>query len=36
VKTERVVLTACHPLHSAAERYVVFAKLAEVAPGDDA
>jgi sortase A len=24
---ERIVLTACHPLYSAAERYVVFAKL---------
>ncbi len=24
---ERVVLTACHPLYSAAERFVVFAKL---------
>ena len=24
---ERVVLTACHPLYSAAERFVVFARL---------
>lgn len=35
VKTERVVLTACHPLHSAAKRYVVFGRLAEVTPRDD-
>ncbi|MDP9187767.1 MAG: sortase [Actinomycetota bacterium] len=27
---ERVVLTACHPLYSAAQRYVVFAKLKEI------
>jgi sortase A len=27
VGRERLVLTACHPLHSAAERYVVFADL---------
>lgn len=27
---ERVVLTACHPLYSAAQRYVVFAKLATI------
>jgi sortase A len=27
VGRERLVLTACHPLHSAAERYVVFAEL---------
>lgn len=27
---ERLVLTACHPLYSAAERYVVFAKLKEI------
>ena len=27
---ERLVLTACHPLYSAAERYVVFARLADV------
>jgi sortase A len=27
---ERLVLTACHPLYSAAQRYVVFGKLSEV------
>lgn len=27
---ERVVLTACHPLYSAAQRYVVYAELAEI------
>jgi sortase A len=27
---EQVVLTACHPLYSAAERYAVFAKLREI------
>ena len=27
---ERLVLTTCHPLYSAAERYVVYAKLDEV------
>jgi sortase A len=27
VGRERLVLTACHPLHSAAQRYVVFAEL---------
>jgi sortase A len=27
---ERVVLTACHPLYSAAQRYAVFARLADV------
>jgi sortase (surface protein transpeptidase) len=27
---ERVVLTACHPLYSAAKRIVVFAWLARV------
>jgi sortase A len=32
VGRERLVLTACHPLHSAARRYVVFAELAEVGP----
>lgn len=34
---ERLVLTACHPLYSAAQRYVVSARLAEVTfftPGD--
>ena len=31
---EQVVLSACHPLYSAAQRYVVFARLASVAlPG---
>ncbi len=29
---ERLVLTACHPLYSAAQRIVVFARLAEVEP----
>ena len=28
---DRLVLTACHPLYSAAERYAVFAKLKSVA-----
>jgi sortase A len=28
----RVVLTACHPLYSAAKRIVVFARLAGVQP----
>ena len=27
---ERLVLTACHPLHSAAQRWAVFAKLARI------
>lgn len=27
---ERLVLTACHPVYSAAERYVVFAKLSAI------
>jgi sortase A len=27
---ERLVLTACHPLHSAAQRWAIFAKLARV------
>jgi sortase A len=34
---ERLVLTACHPLYSAAQRWAVFARLTEVslfAPGD--
>ena len=34
---DRLVLTACHPLYSAAQRYAQFAKLKEVtlfAPGD--
>jgi sortase A len=29
---ERVVLTACHPLHSAAQRYVITARLIDVEP----
>jgi sortase A len=29
---ERLVLTACHPLYSAAQRYAVFADLARVEP----
>jgi sortase A len=32
VKYDRLVLTACHPLYSAAKRIVVFAKLADAAP----
>jgi sortase A len=34
---DRLVLTACHPLYSAAERWAVFARLVEInlfAPGD--
>ena len=27
---DRVVLTACHPLYSAAQRYAIFAKLSEI------
>ena len=27
---ERLVLTACHPLYSAAQRYVIFAKLSRI------
>ncbi len=27
---DRVVLTACHPLYSAAQRYAVFAKLTDI------
>jgi len=30
---ERLVLTACHPLYSAAERWAVFAKLTNISPG---
>ena len=30
VGSERLVLTACHPLYSAAQRYVVFAELSDV------
>ncbi len=29
---ERLVLTACHPLYSAAERWAVFARLADAEP----
>jgi sortase A len=29
---EQLVLTACHPLHSASHRYVVFARLASTTP----
>jgi sortase A len=29
---DRMVLTACHPLYSAAQRYVVFARQIEVRP----
>lgn len=29
---DRLVLTACHPLYSAAKRYVIFARLAETEP----
>jgi sortase A len=36
VGRERLVLTACHPLHSAAQRYVVFAELESIAERDDA
>jgi sortase A len=32
---ERLVLTACHPLYSAAQRYIIFAKLVrETLPGE--
>ena len=33
---EQLVLTACHPVHSAAQRYAIFAKLTRIdtfAPG---
>lgn len=37
VDHDRVVLTACHPLYSAAQRIVVFARLVDVdPPGGDA
>ena len=29
---ERLVLTACHPLYSAAQRWAVFARLTEIEP----
>ena len=32
---ERLVLTACHPLYSAAERWAVFARLTDVSASDD-
>jgi sortase A len=31
---ERLVLTACHPLYSAAQRWVVFARLADEQPAE--
>jgi sortase A len=36
VDHERLVLTACHPLYSAAERYAVFARLSHTAIFDAA
>jgi sortase A len=33
---ERLVLSACHPLYSAAERYIVFARLTRVLIADSA
>ncbi|MGH6886946.1 MAG: class E sortase, partial [Geminicoccales bacterium] len=32
VDHDRLVLTACHPLYSASQRYVVFARLVGVGP----
>jgi sortase A len=32
VGRDRLVLTACHPLYSASQRYVVFARLTEIRP----
>jgi sortase A len=32
VAYDRLVLTACHPLYSATERVVVFARLERAAP----
>jgi sortase A len=32
VKFDRLVLTACHPLYSAAKRIVVFARLTDERP----
>ena len=29
---ERLVLSACHPLYSAAQRYIVFARLSRIGP----
>jgi sortase A len=36
VRFERLVLSACHPLYSAAERWVVFARLSDVRPSASA
>lgn len=36
VRYERLVLTACHPLYSAARRFVVFARLERILPIDRA
>jgi sortase A len=33
---ERLVLTACHPLYSASQRYAIFARLADTAIFDAA
>ncbi len=33
---ERLVLSACHPLYSAAQRYIVFARLSRIAPAPTA
>lgn len=35
VGRERLVLTACHPLYSAAQRYAVFGELVDVSPAGD-
>ena len=32
---ERLVLSACHPLYSAAQRYIIFARLSRIAPPAD-
>ncbi len=32
VSYERLVLSACHPLYSAAQRYIVFARLSRIGP----
>jgi sortase A len=32
VRHDRLVLTACHPLYSAAKRIVVFARLVSIQP----
>lgn len=36
VGRERLVLSACHPLHSAAQRYIVFAELESITERADA